>query len=44
MKKATVKYPIFDFHVSEGDSNEDLEKKISGVIENIFFPKGKNIL
>ena len=36
-----VKCPVFDFDVSEDESNEDLEKSISEVIETIFSPKGK---
>ena len=41
LKKSTVKCPVFDFDVSEDESNEDLEKSISEVIETIFSPKGK---
>ena len=43
MKKSTIKRRIFDFYVLEGESNEDLGKSISGVIEEIFSPKGKTI-
>ena len=41
LKKSTVKCPVFYFDVSEDESNEDLEKSIYEVMENIFSPKGK---
>ena len=39
-----MKCPVFDINVSEGESNENLEESISELIEDIFSPKGKNIL
>ena len=41
LKKSTVKCPVFGFDVSGDESNEDLEKSISEVIQNIFSPKGE---
>ena len=39
-----MKCAVFDFDVSEGESNEYLKKSISEVTEKIFSPKGKYTL
>ena len=41
LKKSTVKCSVFDFDVSEDESDEYLEKSTPEVMENIFAPKGK---